>query len=297
VGSIGLFGKMRSAGDFVGLRAHPGARAVQHWMQLGHELSGGQAVDEPVYFIARFQGAPETYCGVWIPSEDRVGRRFPLLTFLSVGEDLAGISRGYLPALIQPFLDAAVGMMRHGEDGSHAELERALESAPRPDVTLLPLVVQRCGQASHEERVSTFVQRLFGDGGAGQLAYALHAVALACEPLRGAPPLTSTISLDCPVGVDLDLFFWADLIHRSLAWDGEGPGLFWTEQTPRLIVALGPATPSTLSHLMSDRASGSFWPLWTTRDDALARAGRSLSARMRQVIAEDLSLQALAECF
>ena len=96
--------------------------------------------------------------------------------------------------------------------------------------------------------------------------------------------------------IDLDLFFWADLIHRSLRWEGEGPGLFWTEQTPRLIVALGPARPSILSHFMAHRASGSFWPLWTERDDALMRAGRGLSARMRQVIDQDGTLRDLAEC-
>lgn len=296
MGSIGLFGKMRSAADFVGIRAQPESSAVQRWLQLGHELSGGHALDEPVYFVSRFPGTRNTYCGAWIPSEDRVGRRFPLLTFLPIGEALAGVSRGYLPALLQPFLDAVVGMMRQGRDAAFAELARALELAPRPDVTLLPLVVERCGQASRDERVSSFVQRLFGDGSLAQLEYALHAVALACGPLRGAPASASSIALDCPVAIDLDLFFWTDLIHRSLAWDGEGPGLFWTEQRPRLIVVLGPATASTLSHLMSERASGSFWPLWTTRDDARERARQSLSARMRRIIADDQSLHALAEC-
>lgn len=292
---IGLFGKLRSAGDFVGQRALPEASAVHRWLQLGHEMSCGQVVDEPVYFVARLSGARETYCGAFIASEDQVGRRFPLLTFLPVGAALSAIPCGYLPAITQPFLDAAVAIMTRGKDAPYADLERALEQVPRPDVTLLPKVVERCGQASREERVSTFVERAFGEEGGRQLAYALHAVALACEPLRGAVPPVASISLDCPVAIDLDLFFWANLIHRSLAWEGEGPGLFWTEQTPRLIVELGPAPPTTLSHLTSDRTSRSFWPLKTVREDALRRAHRSLPARVRRAIAEDESLFALTE--
>lgn len=293
---VGLFGKLRSAGDFVGQRALPEASAVHRWLQVGHELSCGQLPNEPVYFVARLSGARETYCGAFIASEDQVGRRFPLLTFLPVGPVLSAIPCGYLPAITQPFLDAAVAVMSQGMDAPFAEVERALDRLPRPDVTLLSTIVEHCGQASRDEGVSTFVQRAFGEDGAGQLAYALHAVALACDPLRRAPPSVASISLDCPVAIDLDLFFWANLIHRSLAWEGEGPGLFWTERAPRLVVELGPAPPSTLSHLMSDRASGSFWPLKTARKDARERALRSLPARMREVIARDQSLHALTEC-
>ncbi|MET0341185.1 MAG: type VI secretion system-associated protein TagF [Polyangiales bacterium] len=293
--AVGLFGKMRSAGDFVGLHARAEASAVQQWLQRAHEIAGGASVEEPVYFVASFPGTNQTFCGAWIPSEDRVGRRFPLLTFLPIAADLMGVSRGHLPALIQPFLDAAVSLMTEARDASFAELSLALARAPRPDASLLGRVVAQCGQESRDERVSTFVKRVFGDD-PGQLAYALHAVAIACEPLRDAPPVSAAVSLDCPMTIDLDLFFWADLIHRKLGWRDGGPGLFWTEQTPRLVAALGPAAPGTLSQLGSTQVSGSFWPLWTAREDARARAVRSLSTRVRQVLDADESLHALAEC-
>ena len=93
--SCGFFGKLPALGDFVSRRVQDGLRETwDEWLQAGLVRAKADTGDEwealylsgPVWRFALPPGyaAPEACCGLWLPSVDRVGRKFPMTVLATV---------------------------------------------------------------------------------------------------------------------------------------------------------------------------------------------------------------------
>lgn len=166
----GFFGKVRSHGDFVGRRLPPGMRGVlDAWLQraLLHSRRDLGAHWQAVWLSSplwRFVLAPgvcgdHAWAGVMMPSQDRVGRCFPLV--------LAAPCRG--TPVLADCLTRHAGWFAHLEDIALTSLDDAF-SIDAFDATLLALEGAPCAPA---------------DAGAGALPIGTARVA---RLAAGAPP-------------------------------------------------------------------------------------------------------------
>jgi len=95
----GIYGKMPSKGDFInrGL-AKEFVAVIDPWLQAGMNESRAALGDDwlnyyqiaPIWHYCLSPGVidQQTWCGVWIPSEDRVNRSFPLTVVAPVKEPI-----------------------------------------------------------------------------------------------------------------------------------------------------------------------------------------------------------------
>ncbi len=145
---VGWFGKLPSAGDFVGRRLPAEfQRSWDDWLQLGltHSRSTHDDGWLDLYLtfpVWRFMLPPGAYgedgwCGVLLPSVDRVGRCFPLTICerLPVGAARPGLLAidGHLEAFASAGIDALDGMAVDELDARLSALPAISESeAPSP---------------------------------------------------------------------------------------------------------------------------------------------------------------------
>lgn len=288
--TVGLFGKIPAQGDFVRVNnSDPAAQSFDPWCQ--EALAALQRVNQPVasdpvYFVYRAYGTPNVLVGAMGPSEDRVGRKFPLSVFATVSATSVATRFSGLPVAYSSFLEAAAQLIEEAKALSLADIASRLSTLPLPDAAEMSRADEICrrtldGTTSHELQ-----QRIFGDLARGQQYYAFNTMVLACSQCRGREPARASIVVDCPVMVDVDLFAWLDLTRRLLGWPGAPPAYVWTEsESPRLLISLGPPPPPILSFVAKPGLdSQRLWPLLTQRPDAIQAAKTSIQARQRQAI-------------
>ncbi len=296
---VGVFGKIPAQGDF--LRAggtSPVVLAFDHWLEEsldGLRRAGASLPSEPVYFVYRATGVPEVLVGALVASVDAVGRVFPLAVFGVIDGATLAPSFPLVPTACARFFAAAGELLSQSKELDPGELVRRVGAlgVPTAEETLAAEGTQRA-VLSHA-RTGELVARLF-PGPAGQHLYAFRTFLLACEPLRRHEAQRSGVTLDCPVRSPIDRFAWLELARRVLAWTDSPPSLLWADApTPRLLVSLGPASPSLLLYLARpDNDSARLWPLRTERAAAIEEAGRALAAVHRSALEQpELSLEAL----
>ena len=78
-------------------------------------------------------------------------------------------------------------------------------------------------------------------------AYALTTLVAACAQATTADSPARVLVLDCPAPTDELRTFWLELVRRRL--DAQVPSFFWTRESGRLLVALGPAPSLMLAYL------------------------------------------------
>ncbi len=283
--TVGIYGKIRAERDFVRVNAGAFQRArLDGWFQdgLGHlHTEGTRLPEEPVCFVL---GAPVSppIAGVFVPGEDAVGRRFPLIIFTTLNG--AALRRGLraVPVVLSSFFEAASHLAQAARDLSTADLGAQVaaldQSLHQPSAgldfeTLLSL------SSSFELRAVL--------GGLGEgAAYAMQTLVSACAQTRARPPHSPghVLTLDCPAPTDGLRVLWIDLVQRRLA-DVAVPSFFWTPQSGRLLVTLG-AAPSLVLAYLADRGhrGARLWPLWTTSTTAHQSAVQSLTPTQRQAL-------------
>ncbi|MFM2415384.1 MAG: hypothetical protein RL385_107 [Pseudomonadota bacterium] len=279
-GDFSLYGKLALARDFVRYATKPWGIGFHEFLIHGHESAQGKLVAEPVYFLSRFAPDGPLQCGVWIPSQDGVGRQFPLAASIALQTEVGREDASELPIALQDFFDQLCSALSEGAYGDLQALQQRVSSLPAPSANLMAGAKVRSAQALAEDTVADFAVRAFGEGRTEQLHYALRVIQLAAQESRARD--STTVLLDCPIAADIDIVVWGELAQRATGGDGRQIGLFWTESTPRLIVTPRVATPDVFAGLTS--ASGShatLWPLTTGRPEAIGRAHDELSADMR----------------
>lgn len=287
LGPLALFGKVPAQGDFVRVRAgDPVAQGLARWLEEASEVAGraGVAAGGPIRFLLRPLGGPRALLGALAPSQDRVGRRFPLAIFAPLADPDLASAWPALPAAARPFLDGVCALLAEAAALGPADLADRLGALP---LELQPLPAA-CHAAQAEADLAPLQPRLaalFGGLEGGQHLYALHCLRQACRPVRAAEPAGPGVALACPAPTDLDRWLWLELARRALAWKAP-PGLLWTEDAAgHLILALGAAPAGALASLWSPaRSDGRIWPLTTSQPSAVTTARQALGPAVERLL-------------
>ncbi len=290
--SVGIYGKLPSQGDFVRLNASdPAAQSLDQWVQESLETLARTSLELPPEALFFCHQAPHpslpALIGALAPSQDQVGRRYPMLVFARVD---AAVASSRFPALHIAYghflLDAAriLGDLGRADASLMAAWARSLR-VPTPAVFAHTDFV--CRHVLDQSTAADLHARVFGHAPPlpGALGYALKTAADACDATR-ARPLKVPITLECPLGSDLDAFTWLELVRRRLYGTPVRPSFVWREGAdPRLLVALGPAPGTMLRQLLrqGDTAS-TLWPLTTTRPDAIGPLWATMAPHHRQAL-------------
>lgn len=287
---IGLFGKIPAQGDFIRVNlVDPAAQALDVWCQEGLDAvqrGGTKLLEEPVYFVFRTAPGRNILVGSMIPSQDKVGRNFPLVLYAVVESAATALRYSAVPVAYSKFLEAGAELLLQAATLSAADLTARLELLPLPTAEDFRVAEEICQRTLVSTSGREMQERLFGDLAAGRQHYAFSTVHTACSQFRGAEPPRTSITLDCPLAVDVDLFAWLELSRRLLSWRHAPPPFFWTEgEAPRLLLSLGPAPPSMLLFLAKrDHVGQRLWPLYSDRREGILAAQQTLIARFRHRI-------------
>ncbi len=293
-GAVGFYGKIPAQRDFIRINAGAFLRAgLDRWLQEGVEhLQGLQLPAETTCFLLSPAAGTQSFVGALAPGTDSLGRAFPVVIFAAVDQPShAGCS--LLPLRLASFCAASVRLARtaHALDLAQlvAEID-ALASGPRlavrvPDVNAL---LARSSGSDLGAAVG---------GLPGAAAYALFTLIAACSHTKAPDSPARVLVLDCPAPSDELRTFWLALVRRHLP--EQMPSFFWTRESGRLLIALGPAPSLMLAYLADSEHKGSRrWPLRTLDPSARAKALEKLSPAQRRVLRNgDASLADVLQVF
>ncbi|MGE3634924.1 MAG: type VI secretion system-associated protein TagF, partial [Sandaracinaceae bacterium] len=263
---VGLFGKIPSKGDFVRHNvADDAARSFEQWVQESNDSlrgAGGQMPEQPIRAIFTPPGSGKTVVALLVPSQDKVGRKFPVVFFALAEASETPTSFSRLPVRFARFLDAAAEL---GRSASHMELDplkAALAALPLPGQPERAHADEVVEKTLAHPLAAELHQRLFSDR-SGMEFYAYQTFLTACQEAAKNDPGKAATVLDCPIHVDTDLFMWLELTRRVYGFPPAHPQVFWIEDpAPRLLVSLGPAPHNLLSFLAKPSMEHNrLWPL------------------------------------
>ncbi|MBL8603497.1 MAG: type VI secretion system-associated protein TagF [Myxococcales bacterium] len=290
--SVGIYGKLPTQGDFVRVNASdPAAQSLDLWVQESLEQlqrAGAELPREATFFC--YQGphpALPVLLGAMAPSRDSVGRVYPVLIFTRIDPQLAAARLSALHVGYGRFLLDAARMLGDLDRADGALLAAWSRNMRLPSPELLAQADRVCMHVLGQSLSGDLQARVFGADAMARwhYAYALKTVVDGCDSARARPSRLS-ITLDCPVGSDLDGFAWLEMIRRRLYGSQVRPSFVWREgAAPRLLVALGAATPTMLKQLArpADQAQN-LWPLRAGRAEALEQAWAAMAPHHRQVL-------------
>lgn len=266
--TMGAYGKVPWAGDFLTLGDTSGLGSVFAWLEEGIGLGANRG--EPFKrdfdrgaqkgFVLPLEGDRRYAVGVMAASRDRVGRRFPFLAFTK--SDLLALGGGYhiVPLYAGAFLRSA------GE-----AIFRFMNSpSTRPEPFLSELVpLDPNAFSSHFEGYLGWVQSaslravgqaIFGASWRDSLAHALYIVIESIRPFRGRenPPTPLAVRLPIGVGFAGAACFWLDVVRTAAGWEKTIPSCFWS---------FDPSGASITIHF-GTLAQSALVDLWTPRPDS-----------------------------
>jgi type VI secretion system protein ImpM len=290
--SIGVYGKVRSQGDF--LRGAAGGLSRVGFDRWLEEAVGQLSVErttlpeEPAGFVYSPGEAESGFVGALAASEDSVGRRFPLLVFLELPADAVKGAWPILPALYAPFTRAAGELILAGRDLPGADfVARAQELG-----SAAPGAPAGTEVATLSNESSFALATALGRSAPG-LAYALRTFSLACDQAPRPGATAASITVDAPAPSPAAREMWLDLALRRARRRGAPPPplAFWTEgATGRLLLAMGPPAPAMLAFLANPRhRSQRFWPLRTEVPAATEQALAALAPGQRRCVEDPRS--------
>lgn len=281
---LALFGKLPAAGDFVAYNeATPVARQFDQWLQAGVDtvIRRGKALPPaPVRFLFRDTPGSGACVGVFVPSQDKVGRAFPLAAFLYLDMPVAVHRFPFLPAAYAPFLDGAGSLLSQAAQADPATLVQQLNTLPIPSPQELEEARVWGYQALDVTPGQALLEALFGPVSAGVHYHGLNMFSTACAQVRGGAPGQANTVLECSASDDVQLVFWLRLAYELLAWQRAPPSMFWggaDSRDTRLLLPLGSPDPSVL-HYLCDPAlrTERLWPTLTDNARSIEHGRQSL---------------------
>jgi len=218
----GAFGKVPSKADFARLGYSDGhTRQFEGWLDeacLRLREVGAELPEVPVHFLVRFAGEPTVLVGAMARSRDSVGRRFPLSFFGVLDWKIVEHRWSGLPFVMSPALEAGGELLR---DAAHLDTEsvrRRVESLWSPNEVDLVRNDQLCGDVLVRTPWREPIERTLG---------ADQTMARAAYAFRTLKSALTQCAAECPIEIDVDLFFWLELARRLGAKDALH--VFWTE--------------------------------------------------------------------
>jgi type VI secretion system ImpM family protein len=277
--SVALFGKMPCAADFVrrGIST-PAMRNFENWFHDAYaELrgAGARGLTHRCHLIfPSHNDANGVIAVVAVPSRDRIGREFPVVTAVFVPqEELPG---GYAPLVLAfaRFWDAVSAAVDAHHDEEPEVLWEVIRALSPPTGTELSEAEHRCAELLGSLGARQMEEECFSEP--DDRFYAYHTLLLA---VREAPDIRVLI---CPAAANPAYrAFWVETIERATAHGVRLP-IMWLEgpEAPRgTLVALGRAPTAMLRYAAGHgRNSNSLWPLTTENAKARARAKAALAA-------------------
>ena len=284
---IGSFGKIPSKPDFV-RAGHSDAqtRAFEQWLdesclrlrECGVEVPAGG-----VRFVMRAAEAENVLIGTLRPSRDAIGRRFPLSVFHALQWSVMEHRWSALPALAGPFVESAEQLIADAAALDVERLRMRVTSLWTPTSHDIASMDSLCAGVLQNTPWLVVAERVFGgDRTLDHAAYAFRTFFAALQR-------EGVAALDCPIAVDLDLFFWLELLRRVSR--SSTFMLLWMEDPlPRLVVSVGGPAPLSLLLALADgsREQQQIWPLRTSRPAALEVAAQVLGETLESIRAKSI---------
>lgn len=281
--SVAIVGKLPSRGDFLRLNlSSPELRRVDRWVEeaVGHLSTSGLAFPGSLRML---WSDPETHAwvlGAFRPSQDSVGRHFPLGALARHQDD--GLSSAELVVASGAFFSGALDWLDAAERVGEAAMVEGLE---RMASTPIDVAGARnlCEAVAARETVQDVESRLFG-GSLDQRYYAYRTFFFGLDAVSGG----QRIVFDCPLAVDVDQFFWLAI---ATTLTSTRPTVLWVEEpAPRMLVSMGgPLPPSAVRALVGVAEDPTwYWPLVTSREVAHRQARESLDGVLPSVEGETI---------
>jgi type VI secretion system protein ImpM len=288
---IGMVGKAPCNADFLRIHAaSPLALQLQRWLSEGVQSTRTARCGLPegtLSFLFTAPGERSALAGVLAPSEDGVGRAFPLAVFTELSGPALALRLSLLPLALQPFLSAAAVLLRAAASMDLSRLTHQVEALPPPSMEDFAAAERQLRTLLSERLGAELLAPLSRPGELpGSPYYAVHTFRVACAGEVHRQDAPAHIILECPLTEELGPAAWLELAARLLRWTAAPPALAWSDvPSPRLLLCLGSTASELFLHLAQPGRSGvRLWPLRTTRAAAIAQASQSLSPSQRRHI-------------
>jgi type VI secretion system protein ImpM len=281
-----VFGKVPTQGDFVRVNmGREGGPALEAWLGSAVEHAQGQVPERAVRFLGRMAPTCRLVAGAWVPSQDAVGRAFPLAIFCDIEDELSLAPFSALPTFLAPWFEHVEALARSASQNSAAAVAASVGALDLGHPSTVPAAVYRNTEPLMRMSVSELASELYEQdiGALDQLAYGLTSVRKAVQRCRTAAQ--ERISLDAPCKSDFHVFAWLEVVRRVLG-SSATPWFVATESsTRRTLVSLGGLSDLALAFLLDpDHPSAERWPLRSPRADVAARIRGTLPSRIVEAL-------------
>jgi type VI secretion system protein ImpM len=269
---VGAFGKIPKMGDFVRVRSNAEPMAsfqsfVEQGMAYGEGKRGVSWASEYsrgdihafVYRVPKTAKAAAVLVGIVKPSNDAVGRKFPLVVFAPVMERAVAAAPHLLPLALGEFLERATDVVLEAEHiGSMAELEARVARVPPPQLEGATGTTREYENWTRMTQVHNAWSAIYGEPASTRPLHAIHTIIEALGPFRGQEPPSTPLSVRVPLGIGggAAASFWIDIVRRVGLWRSTVPTCFWSfdGSSGNILIQLGETPASSLAELWSPDA-------------------------------------------
>jgi type VI secretion system ImpM family protein len=243
-----LFGKLPTVLDYVRVNhSYPAAIALDEWLSRSLQDLTLASLSWPAAryrFLFAPSGSDHAVVGVFGPSRDRAGRKFPLSIFAPIPIHALVQKFAALPLGCSELFEAADALLDQAATLSKEAAAEQLASLPLPSADVLEEAHETLQNQLDARGADEFVRVLY-DGVEYQAEEAFARATGALGKVRAAAP-ERALTLDCPLASSDDVGAWLSLPEACLSWSNAVPSLFWTSGSDpgRMLISLGAPLPS-----------------------------------------------------
>jgi len=260
VGPVAGFGKVPAMGDFV--RSPPASdemTAFEAWLSRSMEFAELRIGAEWKRTFP--QGAPHAFvfsgtvagkqrgllAGVMVPSQDAVGRRFPIVVCSPL--PLAALSSAphAAPVLLSAFFRQAEGAARNAAlAASQSAFQTAIGTVPPPVVDRADDALRSYDAWALSTPAGSTWSGVYAADGDRWAAHALRTIDEATRPYRGQEAPPQSLGVRLPLGEEPHFgSMWLDVVRRAAGWKTSVPSFFFSlsRSNPKGLILLGAEPP------------------------------------------------------
>jgi type VI secretion system ImpM family protein len=262
-------------GDFVRASAHSEPTAsFESWIQEGMAYGEGKGGDWNAVYAAgaihafvfrppKKSKATSVYAGVFRPSNDAVGRRFPLVIGAALDERTVAAGPHVLPLMLGDFFEQVTSTLMMRESvGTLSDFENQVGRVVTPQLDGANASVWEYDQWAHHTPIWNAWAAVYGDSASIAPIHAVHTIRECLSGLRGQETPSTPLSLRVPLGLGgvAAASFWIDVVRRIARWGATVPTFFFhfDGTSGTMLLQLGDTPPSSLAELWSPDPSSDY---------------------------------------
>jgi type VI secretion system protein ImpM len=264
---VAVFGKTPRMGDFLRVGSGgPAGEALEQWVEQGLAFAEGKRNSAwPSTYLAgatyafifrppRASNVKDAVVGVIKPSQDAVGRRYPLVVYAPAIPRSTAPWPHILPMALADFFDGAATLLHEADAITGiGEMQAALRRVPLPHFADAERNrAEYDAWASATPLVQAWNVVYGGDQGMANVR-AVHTISESVAPFRGdeAPPTKLGLRLPLGPGGIAAAVFWLDVVRRLSRAPAPIRTCFWCFDgaSGHVVVQLGDTPASTLGEL------------------------------------------------